>query len=563
MKALANLQNSLSGFGNIALKEGFAPPDELRRYTQALEKRFGAADSDKPRLDRMEPALRRLLDSGLVESERDIRYICYGLAHPVGSSKQRVLGSQEGFGVLVKRIQSLTGDTKRLRRCYQGLMSTYFEFDGRTAEEPTQKQWYEVRNMLDRQLDAIVSTDPVPQWALALNEHRNLLSDFPCKRYSRDLLSGVNKEFDYILAALGISDKSWVLREGAFSAIHAACDESDAGFLVHVPALLDLMHKHPLIQVPALAAVLSRYAKMRSHPVNKRLCDFSIVLWGNPLLKKNLRNWDIVGEAVTQLIGGWLKLRLIEDFFELLSVDGKTDKRRVRFWQRYIDSIDDIFFALGRNAYFRNDDEDIKQLRKTMGDNLLRLDGGSSSNNGFFMVMGDKVVAEFGEMGNAVYVFRNDSMPFELKGSINGTGRTEWRELKGAHHLRHQDNVHGYQKWEGRFDSYFRKNVGISPGKPLEHKPHASTTTAQLTKEEIVEFGAFSAVKAASNQAPLPSDVDTIRKFCVRYGMRFDVDSARRRLIVHTGNSNSIVSEYPNSQAFAYSTADACWFRSY
>ena len=542
MNSLVYLRNALSGFGDAALNGGFTPTDELHRYARELEKRFGAADSDKPRLDRMEPALRRLLDSGLVESARDLRYICYGLAHPVGPSKQRVLGSREGFGALIKRIHSLAGDTKRLRRCYQGLMSTYFEFDGRAAEEPTQNQWYEVRNLLDGQLDEIVSTVPVPQWAVALNEHRNLLRDFPCKRYSLDLLNGDSKEFDYILAALGISDKSWALREGAFSAIHAACDESDAGFLEYVPALIDLMHKHPLIQAPALAAVLSRYAKMRSYPVNKRLCDFSIVLWGNPLLKKNLRNWDIVGEDATQLISGWLKLRLIEDFFELLSVDGKTDRRRVHFWQRYIDSIDDVFFALGRNAYFRNDEEDIKQLRKTMGDNLLRLDGGSSSNNGFFMVMGDKVVAEFGEMGNAVYVFRNNSMPFELKGSINGTGRTEWRELNGAHHLRHQDNVHGYPKWEGRFDSYFRKNLGISPGKPPVHKSHASTISAQ---------------------APLPPDVDIIRKFCVRYGMRFDVDSARRRLIVRTSNSNSVVSEYLNSQAFTYATADACWFRSY
>lgn len=547
MNPLAYLQNALSEFGEAALQEGFSPPDELRRYAKELEKRFGTPDFDKPRPDRMEPALRRLLESGKVESARDLRYICYGLAHPVGPSQQRVLSSQEGFGALINRLQSLTGDTKRLRRCYQGLMSTYFEFDGIAAEEPTQKHWYEVRNMLDRQLDAIVATDPVPQWAVALNEHRNLLCDSPCKRYSHDLLNGDSKGFDDILAALGITDKSWVLRESTFSAIKAACDESDAGFLKHVPALLNLMRKHPLIQVPALAAVLSRYAKSRSHPENKRLCDFSAALWGNPLLKKNLKNWDIVGEAATQLISGWLKSSLIDDFFELLSVDGKTDKRRVRFWQRYIDSIDDMFFALGRNAYFRNDDEDIKRLRKTMGDNLLRLDGGSSSNNGFFMVMGDKVVAEFGEMGNAVYVFRNDSMPFELKGSINGTGRTEWRELKGAHHLRHQDNVHGYPKWEGRFNSYFRKNLGISPGKAPEHKTHAASQ----------------AVKDGGAQTPLPTDIDSIRKFCVRFGMKLETDTTRRHLIIRTASSAPIVTEYLNLQAFTYSSTDAYWIRKY
>jgi hypothetical protein len=189
------------------------------------------------------------------------------------------------------------------------LLSAYFEFDGKIAEELTRKQWYEVRNILDLQLDTIVSANPVPQWALALFEHRNLLREFPCKRYSPGLLNGGTKEFDYILAALGISDKSWVLRESAFGVIHAACDElEDAIFLTHVPVLLDLILKHPLIKAEALAMVLSRYAKILSPPENKQLYEFSIELWGYPLLKKNLKNWDAAGEAATQLVIGWLKI---------------------------------------------------------------------------------------------------------------------------------------------------------------------------------------------------------------------------------------------------------------
>lgn len=563
MNALASLKISLSGFGDMALKGGFTPPDELRRYTQALEKRFGAADSDKPRLDRMEPALRKLLISSVIETPQDLRYICYGLAYPVGPSKQRVLSSLDGFSALKIRINSVSSDTKRLRRCYQGLLASYFEFDGKIADDLTKKQWYEVRDMLDGALNAIMSIAPVPKWVAALHDHRNLLSDAPCKRYSTDLLNGKGDELDFILDALGISDKSWVLRESALSAIQAACEDSDDSvFQSHIPDLLALMTKHPLIQKEALAKIMKRYVEIESQPENMRLCDFSVELWGNPLLKKNLRNWDVVGEAVTKLVSGWLKSSLIQDFFELLSVDGKTDKRRVTFWKRYIESIDDMFFAMGRNAYYRNDDEDIKRLRKTMGDNLLLLDGGGAS-NGFFMVMGNKVVAEFGEMGNAVYIFRHDSMPFELKGRINGTGRKEWRELNGAHYLSHQDNIHHYLKWESRFESYFKNNLGILPGKAPEHKSHATVKSGHYSKEEMVDFSSFQEIQKARAQAPLPADIDSIRKFCLRYGMKLETDTTRRLIIVRTASSSPLVTEYLTAQAFTNSSADACWMRSY
>jgi len=98
-----------------------------------------------------------------------------------------------------------------------------------------------------------------------------------------------------------------------------------------------------------------------------------------------------------------------------------------------------------------------------MGDNFLRLEGGTGSNNGFFMVMGERVVVEFGEPGNAVYVFRRDTLPFRLAGTVDGTGRQDWRDLDGAHHLRHADNVHGYGRWEEYFANYLDRKFGIRP----------------------------------------------------------------------------------------------------
>ena len=53
------------------------------------------------------------------------------------------------------------------------------------------------------------------------------------------------------------------------------------------------------------------------------------------------------------MVSSWLKLRLIEDFFGLLSEDGINDQRRINFWKRYVDRISDMHFALGDCRLFR------------------------------------------------------------------------------------------------------------------------------------------------------------------------------------------------------------------
>ena len=107
MNAIRNLEHALSDFGVSALKGGFNAPADMKRYAQELETRFGSAASDKPRPDRRLPALRRLLASGRLESTRDIKYICYGLADPIGPQQQRVLGDPLAFAALLTYLQTL------------------------------------------------------------------------------------------------------------------------------------------------------------------------------------------------------------------------------------------------------------------------------------------------------------------------------------------------------------------------------------------------------------------------------------------------------------------------
>ena len=540
MSALTTLQSALKAFSITPLQGNFDAPEQLRLYTHELEARFGAASGSDLRPERMTPVLRRLLASGEIETARDLRYACYGLSQEVGPRRQRVIATPSACGALLKRLNGVLDDKHRLRRCYLGLLTTYLAFDGLNAEEPAQTQWRKVRGFLREHLESVASQQPTPQWAQLLGQHQNLLGDMPCDQYSKQLLAGDSVEFDGVIRGLGILDQSWLVQEAAHATIRAASDLPHGEFLAKVPVLVNLLRKHPLIQSRGLANILIRYAEVPGRPEQPLLLQISLSLWHNPLFNRNQVNWHLAGEKATRMVTQWLKSTLIEDFFQHLSVDGATDKRRVKFWKRYVNSIDNMYFALGGRAA-RSRDADVTRLRGMMGDQMLFLEGGAPSNNGFFMVMKDRVIAEFGEKGNAVYVFHQDHLPWELKGTISGFGRRDWKELQGAHQLRHVDNVHGYGGWEDRFGDFLKRTLKIRP----------DGDTAQPATP----------VHAGTRQAATPSDVDEIRAFCARRGVPFYSDIADRVLVARTGAANSSVSTHLKSWGFAYNHPKARWER--
>lgn len=540
MSALATLQSALKAFSMTPLQGTFDLPEQLMSYTRELEARFGSASVSGVRPERMTLVLRRLLASGEIETVQDLRYACYGLWQEVGPSRQRVIATPAACIALFKRLNDVVDDKRRLRRCYQGLLATYFAFDGLNAEEPARTQWRKVRGFLREHFESVASQQPIPQWVQLLGQHQNLFGDTPCDRYSKQLLTGDRVEFDEVIKGLGIPDQSWLVQEAACATIRAACDLPHGEFRAKVPVLVNLLKKHTLIQNRGLANILIRYAEVPGRPEEPLLLQISLSWWHNPLFNRNLVNWHLAGDKATRMVTQWLKSTLIEDFFEHLSVDGATDKRRVKFWKRYVNSIGNMYFALGGRAA-RSRDADVTRLRGMMGDNMLFLDGGAPSNNGFFMVMKDRVIAEFGEKGNAVYVFHQDHLPWDLAGTISGVGKRDWQELQGAHHLRHDDNVHGYGGWEDRFEEFLKRTLNIRPDEDAS-QPEAP-------------------VRVATRPTVAPSDLKEIRAFCARRGVPFNIDAADSMLIARIGATNSPVTTQLKTWGFTYSNPKARWER--
>ena len=86
------------------------------------------------------------------------------------------------------------------------------------------------------------------------------------------------------------------------------------------------------------------------------------------------------------------------------------DTRRLNYWLRFEPFVEDMWFALGSAARFNNS-EGFRDFRTRAAGRLLNLEGTTYDNNAFVMRMGDNLAVEFGEAGNAFYLFKMSQLP--------------------------------------------------------------------------------------------------------------------------------------------------------
>ena len=351
---------------------------------------------------------------------------------------------------------------RAFRQLYRGLLSSYFSYDPEAsyAKDAGPDHWQHLRCYLHDHINDLQTEGFNPDWIAALQEHRNLLTADPCSRYAEALLDGASDAFEEAGLQLGFSGASWVTRAVVAARIEAAIHRPDPVFKAHLASLLKLLgdRRHAILLNTGLAQLLERYAKTQPLMIHPELRDFAVEHWKNPWLPINQNRWALVSESTRKMIDNWLKLDLMKSFFELLSADGSNDTRRLDFWISYVDQIN-IYFALGRYA-MQNQDPSFIAIRKKMAGCLRKLSGTGRENNAFIMTIGNMVFVEFGMQGNAAYIYPSHELPFALN-DVNDINLKELKDTEAGNRLYHKDNVHGYTRWERRFNAYLYQNFGI------------------------------------------------------------------------------------------------------
>lgn len=465
----------------IRSPESISDPSGMSRARQQVYREHGGAGIVADARSIM-ASIEAFRQSGEVEGFRDLKYVCLGMS--AINSQGWCAIADSWLRSRVAELVEAQPETRRRIRCFQALLSSYWAFplNAKNASEEAKAGWRELRSWLRAERDHFLqSKDPKPPWFAAVIKYGALLTNQPCDKFGASLLRGDSSELRDAMESLAIPADSWVLEEAVIAQMRAGCDLSDEQFQVTLPNLINIgtgrggVELGESLRLRSVALLVARYAKCRDRPEHMALRDAAVSIVGNPWLRR--ASWDAwvvdargkPDDQSREMVNGWLKRRLITDFFELLSVDGTGDSRRVDYWLRFEPAIEDMWFALGPDAQYRRS-EQFNDFRNRAKGRLLDLDGTTADNNAFVMRVGRYLLVEFGAKGNALYVFEWGSLGQPLLDTLT-SGRA--RASVSIHRLKDSNNIvrlihrdSAGQTWEQKFDANLVPRIGRRPADP-------------------------------------------------------------------------------------------------
>jgi len=455
----------------------------VEKQTGALRKWLGSGGVVTPTKDASRIALRDFVALRDLPTVRHATLASYGCAEPFDGWKHGIIADEGLFPEFLRRVDDWRDSPKALRLCYRGLLHAYFQYDvEKGAPSSARENWGRLRHYLGERSTFIRTTAFEPTWVAALNRNPELLGEDPGGFYGAEMFQGRTDRFDEVRQQLPVTETSWLVWRVIVGQIAAATGSSDEAFRAAIPRLIALLIENPAAKTFGLVRILNRYRNCASPVLHEQLRDFAVDTWGNPWLAMNEVAWSGVDEAARTMVADWLKLALMQKFFGLLAKDGMNDMRRLAFWQTYHRHIHSMYFALGDTA-FEHPGPDYREVRKQMAGLQLRLTHNTDDNNAFIMCIGKHVIVEFGEIGNACFIFERDRLPFALSGNVAGNHLA----LK---HPRHVERMSHNGAWEEKFKSVLANRVGVTP--------------VQETQRYGMSAGSYVSPVRAPTSAPYP-----------------------------------------------------------
>ena len=491
MTHLADLRNALLTANEESLHGLSFDLKDLDKEIGFLKKWLGDRGSDSPPVDAVAKALDQFIAEPKVKDRRQALLLCHGCTVRIGKSGYRLIEDTSRFSKLLATLDAFEKKPRLLRPFYRGLLNAYFEYDFGAAKPDGRMQWELLRAYLQKKLPRISAEGMQPTWVDLLADNEQLLGDDPGGHYGAVVLRGASEQFDHVRETFAIGDETWLIRQVVLGQIVAATRMADDAFRGSIAKLLSLLVKHQLVVDAGLRCLLDRYQSCRSPAENVALRDVAIAQWSNPWLDANTAKWSLVRPDTKAMVAGWLKLDLIRKFFSLLAADGVNDARRVKFWERYHESIHDMYFALGRDAYSSKGADHVR-IRSQMKGRLIELESLSPSNNAFIMCIKDYVMVEFGVKGNACYIFNRNNLPFDLKCSEISDNQYGLKDQRFRERLIHNDK--GSERWEVKFARTIHELTSVRPSNP----PQAAAEVARSTQPVSTP-----ATGSAPNSAPI------------------------------------------------------------
>lgn len=471
---LAGLLRGSAGAGARPLPEDTS----IDSVIAGLRRHAKAGTSASVPEDLQQHAVRRFWEAQRFDNLKDARLVSFGLCVPSRPAGPCILEDRQRFQAVLDHrtgVDQWVNDPRWYRRCFQGLVRSYFTYDPQAERAPAigRKNWGDLRDYLNERTRSIVDKKANPDWVATAVGHRQVFDEEPCAPYAAAVLNGDTSTVDYLCEQLGVIKASWFLRELVLAQVREATKLGHERFKERIPMLVKLLEGNRVLRDRGLILMLDKYASVAQPAIDEPLRNAAVEWWGNPWLPSNEMRWGGVVPKAREMVAEWLKREFIEAFFTKLAEDGVGDRRRANFWLRYAKSMGNIQFALGARALYSTD-RDFVALRQKMKGLYTELKTTDSSNNAFVMTMGSLVAVEFGGMGNAFYGYdERRVLPFDMSQPVVTT-KNAHNSLKHSQRMlwmQHQDGIKGWNKWEEMFEATLKKEFDIRPSIVLQRVP--------------------------------------------------------------------------------------------
>jgi hypothetical protein len=353
------------------------------------------------------------LAAGAELSTRELRMAAVGATTPVevAGRQIRIVDEQSLTSRLLDEIWRRQGEERTFRRCAFGLTHAYYLPEER-PDQPAAGNWANLGLFARTYVQRVRAAGKSEAHVGAIGEVFESLDGSTHQFWPYVL----EREVSAVAALhrLGAAETSWVWRQMVRDSISDCREWSDEVFLSRLEAMMAALTGHEVILDEGLGLLLQRYASVANAPEHEALRDLCVKRWKSPLIEANRQTWlRFAGAEGLRLAAGWLGRSVIRAFFEAVSTR-HSDERRTRFWARYAESIEEFWVYLSEEVTFQRPPA-IQELRSLLGnERVRRVDHEHTSV--FMMVMGEYAFVEFSDVGNALYIYERESLPFTLRG---------------------------------------------------------------------------------------------------------------------------------------------------
>jgi hypothetical protein len=277
---------------------------------------------------------------------KDARLVAFGLGLRAGPEGACLLDDTPRFDALLRGADEWLQHPRWFRRCYQGLLWSYFnvDIDADGATEAFRRNAQGLREYLARRAPKTVDKLVNPDWVKTLLANPHLLGHAPCEPHIAALMAGDSAALDEICARLAINGDSWFLRRLVQAQVTAATRLDHDAFCAQLAPLLGMLGATTVgMRDTGLATLIERYARLPHPALHDGLRDAVTRAWGTPWQPATSTHalcWSGLADAPRELLTAWLKADLIDRFFA--DPAGALDPRRAVFWKRYAESIQQL-----------------------------------------------------------------------------------------------------------------------------------------------------------------------------------------------------------------------------